>query len=110
MKVDHLNGYEQASSFHTHTLNIEKSIGDKVALFFNLIGITSSGFAAALWLRWTYTLYLLIAAPFGAAVLVYFIYIQIKKREVQVKANKEAENKAIQATSMIKTVKMFGSE
>lgn len=34
-------------------------------------------------------------APFGAAVLVYFIYIQIKKREVQAKANKEAEKKAI---------------
>ena len=66
-----------------HTLNIEKSIGDKVALFFNVIGITGFGVAAALVLRWTYTLWLFLVAPIGAIILVYFIYIQTKKRDVQ---------------------------
>lgn len=93
--VEKRNGYEWANEFRTHTLNIEKSIGDKVALFFNLIGITAFGIAAALALRWTYTLWLFLVAPIGAIILVYFIYVQIKKREVQALANKEAQNKAL---------------
>lgn len=78
-----------------HTLNIEKSIGDKVALFLNLIGITIFGVTAALVIRWTFTLELFIVAPIGAFILAYFIHVQIKKREVQADANKEAQNKAL---------------
>ena len=54
--VEKRNGYEWASDFRMHTLNIEKSIGDKVALFLNLIGITTFGVTAALVIRWTFTL------------------------------------------------------
>lgn len=108
--VERRNGYEWASDFRTHTLNIEKSIGDKVALFFNLIGITFSGVIAAIWIRWTYALYLLLIAPLGAIVLSYFIYIQIKRQAVQTEANKEAKYKVVEATAMAKTIKMFGGE
>lgn len=89
--VEIRNGYEWINDFRTHTLNIEKSIGDKVALFFNLIGITSSGVIAAIWIRWTYALYLLLVAPLGAIALVYFIYVQIKKQDVLKEANKAAQ-------------------
>lgn len=81
--VERRNGYEWANEFRTHTLNIEKSIGDKVALFFNLIGITGFGIIGSLVLRWTFTLWLLLVAPIGAIVVMYFIYVQIQKRDVQ---------------------------
>ena len=49
-------------------------------------------------------------APIGAIILAYFIHVQIKKREVQAEANKEAQNKALEATAMAKTVKMLGGQ
>ena len=78
-----------------HTLNIEKSIGDKVALFTNLIGIVVSGLTSALIIRWTFGLYMLIIAPFGIIILTYFIYIQVRKKEINSESNKEAQNKAL---------------
>jgi ABC-type multidrug transport system fused ATPase/permease subunit len=56
VNIEQFNGYEWANNFKMHTLNIEKSIGDKVALLMNLIGIVISGCVAALAIRWTLSL------------------------------------------------------
>jgi ABC-type multidrug transport system fused ATPase/permease subunit len=93
-----------------HTLNIEKSIGDKVALLLNLVGIVASGFIASVAIRWTLSLLILTLVPFGIVVLAWFIYIQIKKKEIKIKANKEAQEKSLETTTMIKTVKMMNAE
>jgi hypothetical protein len=45
--------------------------------------------------------------PLGGVVVLYFMYIQIKKNEVYGESNKEAQNKSLEATTMIKTVKML---
>lgn len=61
-------------------MTIENAIGDKVALLLNLIGITVAGVALAIWYRWTFALFLVGIAPFGAFVLVLFILFAKKKR------------------------------
>ena len=51
-----------------------------MALLINLIGIAGSGFVTALAIRWTLTLQLSMIIPFGAAIMYWFIKIQIEKR------------------------------
>lgn len=48
--------------------------------------------------------------PFGLAIVLYFMYNQLKKKEVNIESNKAAQRKVLQATAMIKTVKMLNGE
>lgn len=74
------NPFELSSKFKYNCLTIEKAIGDKVALFYNLQGIIISGSIAALCVRWTFTLYLFALMPIAMAVLISFLYVIVKKR------------------------------
>jgi ABC-type bacteriocin/lantibiotic exporter with double-glycine peptidase domain len=76
----------------------------------NLIGIVGSGVISAFVIRWTLTLQIIMLVPVGVVVLLWFIHIQIKKREINIQANKDAQEKSLEATTMIKTVKMMNGE
>jgi hypothetical protein len=64
-------------------LTIEKAIGDKIALFYNLNGILLAGSIAALCVRWTFTLYLFALLPIILGVLSSFLYVLIKKKMLE---------------------------
>jgi ABC-type multidrug transport system fused ATPase/permease subunit len=108
--LEQKNGYEWANNFKMNTLNIEKSIGDKVALLLNLTGIVVSGVIAAVSIRWTLSFQVMMLVPPGILVLLWFISIQIRKREINIEANREAQEKSLETTTMIKTVKMLNGE
>lgn len=78
--IDSVNLYESSNSFKENAFKIEKAIGDKVALFFNLIGMMSSGIISALIIRWTLSLYLIAFIPLALAIFGYFIYVFITKK------------------------------
>lgn len=48
--------------------------------------------------------------PFGLAIVIYFMYNQLKKMKANVQSNKAAQRKVLNATAMIKTVKMLNEE
>jgi hypothetical protein len=71
-------------------LTIEKAIGDKVALFYNLNGIMLSGSIVALCVRWTFTLYLFALLPIVLGILGGFLYVIVKKRILEKEFYKKA--------------------
>jgi hypothetical protein len=77
--VEGQNLYEIAAKFKRNSLIIEKATGDKVALFYNLIGIIISGSVAAVSVRWTYALFLYAFVPVGMAIFGYFLYVFIMR-------------------------------
>jgi hypothetical protein len=79
--LEQQNLYEVSSKFRNNCLTIEKATGDKVALFFYLIGVVISGAASAVSVRWTLALYLVALVPFGAIALGYFIYVLIMRKK-----------------------------
>jgi ABC-type multidrug transport system fused ATPase/permease subunit len=78
--IEKQNLYEASSKFKNDCLTIEKATGDKVALFYNLIGIAVSGVIIALGIRWTFALFLIGLLPIGIAVLGYFVYVLIMRK------------------------------
>lgn len=78
--IDSVNIYEEFNSFKENAFKIERAIGDKVALFFNLVGMLISGTVSALVIRWTFSLYLIAILPLGIVILGYFLYIIIMKK------------------------------
>lgn len=81
-----------------------------MALLVNLIGLTLSGMVAALSVRWTFTLYLIAIIPVGAIVMIVFLYVVIKKKQSSVEFYEIANSQSVEATSLIKTVKLLGGE
>ncbi len=71
-------------------MTIEKAIGDKVALFYNLNGFVLSGSIAALCVRWTFTLYLFALLPIVLGILGGFLYVIVKKRILEKEFYKKA--------------------
>lgn len=61
-------------------------------------------------LRWTFTLYLIAITPIGAIVMIVFLYVVIKKRQASVEFYEAANSQSVEATSLIKTVKLLGGE
>ena len=108
--IETQNLYEVSSSFKEHCRTIEDAIGDKVGLFFNLIGLTISGVAFSLAVRWTFALFLMALVPFGGFIIIMFLYVVIKKRQAAVEFYETANTQATEATSLIKTVKLLGAE
>ena len=78
--IEKQNLYEASSKFKNDCLTIEKATGDKVALFYNLIGIIVSGITIALSVRWTFALFLIGLIPVGMIALGYFIYVLIMRK------------------------------
>jgi ABC-type multidrug transport system fused ATPase/permease subunit len=78
--IEKQNLYETSSKFKNDCLTIEKATGDKVALFYNLIGIAFSGMTIAICIRWTFALFLIGLIPVGMIALGYFIYILIVRK------------------------------
>ena len=78
--IEKQNLYEASSKFKNDCLIIEKATGDKVALFYNLIGIAVSGITIALSVRWTFALFLIGLIPVGMIALGYFIYVLIMRK------------------------------
>ena len=78
--IEKQNLYEASSKFKNDCLTIEKATGDKVALFYNLIGIAVSGITIALSVRWTFALFLIGLIPVGMIALGYFIYVLIMRK------------------------------
>lgn len=78
--IEKQNLYEASSKFKNDCLIIEKATGDKVALFYNLIGIIVSGITIALSVRWTFALFLIGLIPVGMIALGYFIYVLIMRK------------------------------
>lgn len=78
--IDEQNLYEVSSKFKSNCLTIERAMGDKVALFYNLNGILLSGSIAALCVRWTFSLFLFALLPVALGVLGSFLYVLIKKK------------------------------
>ena len=89
---------------------IEKATGDKVALFYNLIGMMVAGLTISFSVRWTMSLYMLILIPIGMGTLGIVIYILILKKIEAKKFYEKADAKSAQAVTLIKTVKMLGAE
>ena len=108
--IEAQNLYEVSSSFMEHCRTIEYAIGDKVALVLNLAGLTISGAVLALAPRWTLSLFLMVLVPFGALVLIAFLYVVIKRRQASVEFYEAASSQASEATTLIKTVKLLGAE
>ena len=108
--LDQQNLYQLSASFKDHCKTIEHAIGDKVGLLLNLIGFTLAGAGIAIWVRWTFALFLLALVPIGAIVLVIFLLTMIKKRKASIEFYTEANGQAVEATSLIKTVKLLGTE
>ena len=106
--IEKENLYEFSSKFKSNCLTIEKAIGDKVALFYNLQGILLSGSIAALCVRWTLTLYLFALLPIVLGILGSFLYVIVKKKMLEKEFYKNAEAQTIEVMSLIKTVKMLG--
>ena len=78
--IDKQNLYELSCRFKDNCMKIERAIGDKVALFYNLNGVMMTGSIIALTVRWTFTLYLFALLPIAMGILGGFIYISVKKR------------------------------
>jgi len=60
--------------------------------------------------RWTFTLYLFALLPIVLGILGGFMYVIVKKRILEKEFYKKAEAQTIEATNLIKTVKMLGIE
>jgi ATP-binding cassette, subfamily B (MDR/TAP), member 1 len=60
--------------------------------------------------RWTFALSLVALVPFGALALGYFIYVLIMRKNDTKEFFEEAESQAVEATALIKTVKMLRCE
>ena len=101
--------YQLSTSFKEHCRTIEHAIGDKVALLLNLIGFTLTGCILWICVRWTFALFLIRLVPIGAIVLVVFLLTVIKKRKASVEFYTAANGQAIEATSLIKTIKSLGT-
>lgn len=108
--IDTQNLYDVSSTFKEHCRTIENAIGDKVGLLFNLVGLTISGVAFSLAVRWTFALFLMALVPFGGFIIIMFLYVMIKKRQAAVTFYEAANTQATEATSLIKTVKLLGAE
>lgn len=108
--IERQNLYETSAKFKLSCLIIEKATGDKVALFYILNGVTTSGVIAAICVRWTFSLFLLALIPFGMAALGYFIYVLIMRKLDAKRFFEKAEGQSIEAVSLIKTVKMLQGE
>lgn len=108
--VEQHNLFDLAARFKENCLNVQKSIGDKVALYSNFVGMMGSCMATAFCVRWTYALVLLCTLPLSGLIVNSFLDILIKKREYEVKYYRRAEAKAEEAFSLIKTVKAFNAE
>ena len=106
--IDSANLYEISNSFKENAFKIQKAIGDKVALFFNLIGIMTSGIISALIIRWTLALYLIALIPLAMIAFGYFIYIFTIKKIDTKEFYKQSESRSVEALDMIQTVKSLG--
>jgi hypothetical protein len=78
--IDKQNLFEISCKFKDYSMTIERAIGDKVALFYNLNGVMLTGSIIALTVRWTFTLYLFALLPISLGIFGGFIYISVKKR------------------------------
>jgi len=93
--IDSVNLYETSNSFKENAFKIEKAIGDKVALFFNLVGMMSSGTISALIIRWTLSLYLIAFIPLALGIFGYFIYVFIIKKIDSKKYFQETSSRSV---------------
>lgn len=75
------NLIELSTKFKENCLSLQKSIGDKIALYSSMVGMLGSCILTSLFIRWTYSLYLLAILPFSAAILNNFLDKLIKKKE-----------------------------
>lgn len=107
--IESQNLFETSSRFQSNCLAIEKAIGDKLALFYNLNGMLLSGSIIALYIRWTYTLFLFAILPFVLGVLGSFLVILIKRKILEKKLYRDADAQTMEAISLIKTVKLLGA-
>jgi ABC-type bacteriocin/lantibiotic exporter with double-glycine peptidase domain len=81
-----------------------------VALLFNLFGIAVSGIAAAILVRWTFGLFLVGVFSVGLLIFSYFIYVFIMRRIDSKRNFEEAQGHAVEAISLIKTIKALRAE
>lgn len=88
------NLIELATKFRENCLSVQKSIGDKIALFTSMLSMLVSCVITAFFIRWTFSLFLLSLLPILLSVLAFFLNSLMKRKESEVELYKDADTKA----------------
>ncbi len=67
-------------AFESHVEAIQNGVGDKVAFFINFLGLNIASVTAALIERWTLALFFLGILPIGLVIMIFFVYVMMKKK------------------------------